>query len=144
MLILFKAFPLKINGNKLYFTYPDKNMCVSICKNSAFLHIEKKYGSLCFCSYFFRMPPFSLMLSRESAVHEPPIGELAPTVSHCCFLLVSFGTLIPVFLTLMVVVFVSVSANAMRPFPIAIMLTANTAAIAVIATSAVFWFFIIL
>jgi hypothetical protein len=32
------------------------------------------------------------------------------------------------------------AANAVRPCPIAIVLTANTAAIATTATSAVFWF----
>jgi hypothetical protein len=54
---------------------------------------------------------------------------------------VSVGTLTPVLLTCMVTVFVSVSAaKAVRPFPIAIVLTAKTAAIATIATSAVFWF----
>ena len=51
----------------------------------------------------------------------------------------SVGTLTPVLFTLVVIVVVS-AANAMRPLPIAIVLTANTTAIATIATSAVFWF----
>jgi hypothetical protein len=91
-------------------------------------------------------------VSVEPAVHEPvgpsppapPIGEVPPAVSQFCFWFVSVGTLTPVLLTCMVMVFVSVSAaNAMRPFPIAIVLTANTVAIAAIATRAVFWFFIV-
>jgi hypothetical protein len=35
------------------------------------------------------------------------------------------------------------AADAMRPFPIAIVLTANTAAIAEIANNAVLWFFML-
>jgi hypothetical protein len=55
---------------------------------------------------------------------------------------VSVCTLTPVLCVFFVIVVVS-AANAMRPFPIAIVITANTAAIATIATSAVFSFFIL-
>jgi hypothetical protein len=128
MLILYNenALPLNSSGNRLSFTYPDK-----------------KYGEkVRFCSYFFSMPPLEVTVSVEVARHESVIPELAPAVRQPCFWFVSVGTLTPVLLTCMFTVFVSVSANAMRPVPIAIVLTANTAAIATIATSAVFWFFI--
>ena len=86
-------------------------------------------------------------MSVEPAVHEPvgpsppapPIGEVPPAVSQFCFWFVSVGTLTPVLLTCMVMVFVSVSAaNAMRPFPKATVLTAITVAIATIALALFF------
>ena len=88
------------------------------------------------------MPPLCITLSVEVAVHEPEIPEVPPAVRQSCFWFVSVCTLTPVLFTFFVMVVVS-AADAMRPFPIAIVLTANTATIAEIATNAVLWFFML-
>jgi hypothetical protein len=72
----------------------------------------------------------------EFVVHDIAIPEFPPALSQFCFWFVSVGTLTPVLFVCFVMVVVS--ANAKRPFPIAIVLTANTVAIAAIAISDVF------
>jgi hypothetical protein len=78
----------------------------------------------------------------EIAVHEPEIPELPPAVRQSCFWFVFVCTLTPVLFTFFAMVVVS-APNAIRPFPIVIVLTANIAAIAEIATNAVLWFFML-
>jgi hypothetical protein len=86
------------------------------------------------------MPPLWVFVLLELAVQELEIPEVPPAVVQPCFWFESIGVLTPVLFVFFVMVVVS-CADAMRPFPIAIMLTAITATIAAIATSIVFWFF---
>ena len=66
-------------------------------------------------------------------MHDISIPQFPPALSQFCFWFVSVGTLTPVLLVCFVMVVAS--ANAKRPFPIAIVLTANTVAITAIAIS---------
>jgi len=61
----------------------------------------------------------------EVAVQEPVIGDIPPAVSHFCFWFVSVCTLTPVF---EVFCYNVIRAKALRPLPMAIVLTANTTA----------------
>ena len=38
-----------------------------------------------FFSYFFRMPPLSVTVLVELAVHEPDRGDIEPAVTQLCF-----------------------------------------------------------
>lgn len=70
-----------------------------------------------------------LGIAGGTAVHEPVTGEVPTAVWHPCFCFVFVGMLIPSFLNPFVLLPLSV--------PIAAVLVSNTAASAVIATSAV-------
>lgn len=96
-----------------------------------------------FCGYFFRMPPLWVTESVEVPIQELVSAEAPPAVKQSCFWFVSVGTLMPVLFVFFVMVVVS-AANAVRPFPIAIVLTANTVAIVAIAARAVFCFLLVI
>ena len=106
-----------------------------------------------FCSSL-RRPPNCEITFVDAAVHEAVIGDAPPAVWHSCFCCVSVGTLMPSFtfpfpfpLSLHLSpddIFPRLPdlANAMFPFPTAIVPAIITAARAAIATSAVdvLWF----